>query len=266
MSELSQRIRHYRKKKGLTQMDVAASLGIRVDNYSKYETGARVPRDDRLVKLSKILGVSYNTLNEGVEREFLDLLNRHALGAVMGDSGGFSAFISDMEISDEPNNVLAQFFIKGEHCFAVENPEFYSTYMAHPNLAGLIALYEMYREQCDSHTPEKAITVHYLLTPLESASTLKWAFFNAVHRYLYLDTNTLLDEIEELAGDLLEHIDALQFFAVKVFVPYLSFIIDAVDLCMNTTIDDFELAFLFYALTPPEENDENSDTDEDEDE
>jgi hypothetical protein len=41
-----------------------------------------------------------------------------------------------------------------------------------------------------------------------------------------------------------------------VFVPYLSFIIDAVELCANTTIDDFEKAFLFYALTHPDEESE----------
>jgi len=54
----------------------------------------------------------------------------------------------------------------------------------------------------------------------------------------------------------LVHFDALQFFAVKVFVPYLSLVIDAVDLCINSTIDDFGIAFLFYALNPTEDDNE----------
>jgi hypothetical protein len=70
------------------------------------------------------------------------------------------------------------------------------------------------------------------------------------------DAIVITEEVEKLAGNILEHMGALQFFAVKVFVPYLSFIIDAVELCVNTTIDDFEKAFLFYALTHPDEKSE----------
>jgi len=92
---------------------------------------------------------------------------------------------------------------------------------------------------------------------LEAVTTLKWAFCIAVTRYMRsTDGASIIDEAEALAGNVLEQINSLQFFAVKVFIPYLSFIIDAVELCMNTTIDDFEKAFLFYALTHPDEESE----------
>ena len=48
MNSISRRIKHYRKKKRMTQAEVAAALGIRTDNYTKYEYGVRIPRDDRL--------------------------------------------------------------------------------------------------------------------------------------------------------------------------------------------------------------------------
>jgi transcriptional regulator with XRE-family HTH domain len=262
MHEISQRIKYYRKKHGLTQTDVAGKLGIRTDNYAKYESGARTPRPDRLVKLSKILGVSYDALNEGVERGFADLLRSHAVNVIIGDSCSFSAFPFDMEASHETYPVVAGFFAMGEHRFAAGIPAFYEKYMAKPDMAALFALYEMYGEQSNPGAPEEidGISLKLSYRPnlrLEAVTTLKWAFCIAVTRYLRsTDGASVMDEAEELAGSALEHINALQFFAVKVFVPYLSFIIDAVDLCMNTTIDDFEKAFLFCALTHPDEESE----------
>ena len=261
MHEVSQRIKYYRKKNGLTQMDVAAKLGIRTDNYAKYESGARVPRADRLVKLAKIIGVSYDALNEGVEREFAALLSRHAVGAVVGESCSFTAFPSDMDASPEAYPAVAACMINGAHRFAGENPEFCGKYISAPTLAGLIALYGMYREQCEPNPPEPLITITTQTIPvkitMEPASAYKWAFCIAVYRYLEKNNAfNITEEAEKIAGGVLEHMDALQFFAVKVFVPYLSFIIDAVELCENTTIDDFEKAFLFFALTHPDDESE----------
>jgi transcriptional regulator with XRE-family HTH domain len=259
MNNISQRIRHFRKKSGLTMEGVATALGIRTDNYAKYESGARNPRDDRIVALSKILGVSYNALNEGVEQEFVALLNSHAVGSVLGQAGSFSAFVSDMELSKEAYSVVSDFFDRAEHTFAANNAAFYQKYLARPNLAGLIELYALYREQCDSAS---SVTEPYALAPLDAVITAKWAFCAAVKKYLErTDAAAILDEAEERAGSFLEHFDALQFFAVKIFVPYISLIIDAAELCMNTTIDDFENAFLFYALTPPDNDDSEEDGD-----
>jgi transcriptional regulator with XRE-family HTH domain len=263
MHEVSQRIKYYRKKNGLTQMKVAAKLGIRTENYAKYESGARVPRSDRLVKLAKIFGVSYDALNEGVERGFADLLKSHAVGAVVGESCSFTAFPFDMEASDEAYPVVAGFMDIGLHRFAGENGEFCKKYLGSPTVADLIAIYEMYRDQCEPNPPEPKIKITAQVIPvktcLEPATAYKWAFCIAMKRYLERNgAIEITDEIEKLAGSVLEHMDALQFFAVKVFVPYLSFIIDAVELCVNTSIDDFEKAFLFYATTHPDDESELS--------
>jgi transcriptional regulator with XRE-family HTH domain len=261
MHEISQRIKYYRKKNGMTQMSVAAKLGIRTENYAKYESGARIPRSDRLVKLAKILGVSSDALNEGVERGFADLLKSHAARAVVGESCSFTAFPFDMAASGETYPVVAYCMDRGLHLFLGENPEFCGKYLSEPALADLIALYDMYREQCDPKPPEPSIAITYKVIPtvvaLEPATAYKWAFCIAVRRYLERnDAIVITEEVEKLAGNILEHMGALQFFAVKVFVPYLSFIIDAVELCANTTIDDFEKAFLFYALTHPDDESE----------
>jgi hypothetical protein len=97
---------------------------------------------------------------------------------------------------------------------------------------------------------------------LEPVTTIKWAFCIAARRYLERnDTSYIIDEAEKLAEDILEHFDVIQFLAVKVLIPYIALILNAVELCMNSNIDDFGKAFLFYALTPPDEWD---DTDDDE--
>ena len=44
---------------------------------------------------------------------------------------------------------------------------------------------------------------------------------------------------------------------------YISLILDAVELCMNTAIDNFEKVFLFYALTHPDEEELYGDDDDD---
>jgi len=267
MSSIAQRIKHYRKKYGFTQMYVATELGIRADNYAKYESGARIPRADRLIKLSKILGVSYDTLNEGVERGFADMLKSHAIDIIVGDSGTFSAFTIDMQQSGEPYSVLSNFFLMGEHDFSASEPSFYEKYIARPNMTSLIELYGLYRDQCDAHPPGQAdafsLNMSYYLTRLETVIAIKWAFCIAVNKYMERTNGwTILDEAEELAANVIDTINSLQFFAIKVFIPFLSFIIDAVDLCMNTNIDDFENAFLFYARTPPDDDDLDDDDDD----
>jgi len=264
MSSVSQRIRYYRKKSGMTQMDVASKLGIRTDNYAKYESGARIPRADRLIELSKILGVSYDALNEGVEREFADLLKSHAIGMIVDEPGAFLMLISDMQQSPEAYGVISDFFDRGLHSFQGNNPQFCQKYLSEPNLAALIELYGVYREQCDSNSASNQINgislkMNWLLTPLEPVITVKLGFCIAVKRYLERnDTGFIINETEEFSADFREHIGAIQFLAVKILIPYLSFIIDAVELCMNTTIDDFEKAFLFYALTHPDDEIDNS--------
>ena len=262
MHEVSQRIKYYRKKNGMTQMSVAAKLGIRTENYAKYESGARTPRADRLVKLAKIFGVSYDALSEGVERGFADLLKRHAIDILIADKWSFSTFPFDMAAAEETYPVVAGFFSMGEHRFVAGNPAFYRKYMAEPDMASLISLYELYLDQSNPGAPEEidgiSLKLSYGLNQhLEAITTLKWAFCIAVTRYLRTtDGASIIDEAESLARGILEHINSLQFFAVKLFVPYLSFIIDAVELCMNTAIDDFEKAFLFYALTHPDDESE----------
>jgi len=42
-----------RKKRGETQEEVAASVGISVSAYNSYETGQRTPRDDVKARLAK---------------------------------------------------------------------------------------------------------------------------------------------------------------------------------------------------------------------
>ena len=68
--KLHNRIKFHREKRGLTQENVAMSLGIKVPNYAKYESGERNPKRDRLEQIANILGTDIFALETGFEKEF----------------------------------------------------------------------------------------------------------------------------------------------------------------------------------------------------
>ena len=55
-------IKDIRLRKGLTQADVAAALGVSSVVYSRYETGKRQPSIDMLIQMAAIFGVTVDFL------------------------------------------------------------------------------------------------------------------------------------------------------------------------------------------------------------
>ena len=56
------KIKDIRLRKGLTQADVAAALGVSSVVYSRYETGKRQPSIDMLIQMADIFGVTVDFL------------------------------------------------------------------------------------------------------------------------------------------------------------------------------------------------------------
>jgi transcriptional regulator with XRE-family HTH domain len=230
--------------------EVAAQLGIRMDNYAKYESGLRSPKSDRLTAIAQILGVSYNDLTIGVEREYIDLLQGHAMSAALGNVDTFECFTSDVESSAEVNDTIQRLYEDISEAFAANHTDFYNQYITAPDLAALITLYDNYWALLDDEAgQERSLTkmeLDYYAGHLDDRTTAKLAFCIAVNNYLEQanDAGSILDEAEKFAVN----ITPLQFFAVKIFIPYLDLIVDALELCMNTNINDFVNAFLYSAL------------------
>ena len=261
MFRISQRIKYYRKKKGMTQEAVANALGVRRENYIKYESGERNPKDERLVQISKIIGVSYNALLFGLESEFADLLNTHVRFSVLGDVDGFYAFYSDV-IEDSSFEDIAEFFTLWEEMFKIEAKPFYEKFMEEPSLKTLIDLHDLYKLYYDADVNNQVAPqsdAELETDPeLDSETTYRLAFCISMTKYLSsTDFDCILEEAEKLMSG--TDLSPLQFFAVKVFVPFLSHIIDAVEMTMNTTIDDFEIYFLHGALSSLDNNEEFDD-------
>jgi transcriptional regulator with XRE-family HTH domain len=63
------RLKQLRKKKGLTQKELAANLDIGLSQFNKYEGGLHIPPADKLVELSRILDVSLDFLLTGHEND-----------------------------------------------------------------------------------------------------------------------------------------------------------------------------------------------------
>ena len=56
------RLTEYRKKNGMSQQDIADRLDISGNTVSQWETGARRPNVDMLVKLARVLGCTPNDI------------------------------------------------------------------------------------------------------------------------------------------------------------------------------------------------------------
>lgn len=62
MSFFSEQLQKYRKKNNLTQQELASLLGINRVSYARWESGAREPSLDTVVKLAQILNTTTDEL------------------------------------------------------------------------------------------------------------------------------------------------------------------------------------------------------------
>lgn len=59
---MTNRLKHFRARAGMTQSKVAAAVGVSQPNYQRWETGAAPIPDDKLAKLAEALGTDSTTL------------------------------------------------------------------------------------------------------------------------------------------------------------------------------------------------------------
>ena len=89
-----ERMRYYRKQKGLTQQELGELLGFTVRNaeirISQYETGKRFPKDDLLNEIAKVLDVKKEILllpdlsnKELVYQILLELKRMYGIGFII---------------------------------------------------------------------------------------------------------------------------------------------------------------------------------------
>lgn len=62
MQRTSDKIKYYRKEKGLTQKELSARAGIPTISLQQYESGARCPKIETLQKIAKALEVPVNNI------------------------------------------------------------------------------------------------------------------------------------------------------------------------------------------------------------
>lgn len=59
---IAEKIKNLRKQNNWTQEDLAAKLGVKQPQLNRWETGKTLPALDALKKLSKLFGVSIDTM------------------------------------------------------------------------------------------------------------------------------------------------------------------------------------------------------------
>jgi len=277
---LNRRIKYYRKKAGLTQESVANELGIRVTNYAKYETGERNPKGERLLKIIEILGTSYHDLVDGEENTVVGVLNRYIRGAITGNIDGFMAFLSEFNSHSNVESVILDCLDDWGKSIKERFSEFHSEFLEEPNLSTLAELDKRYKQSFTSFNCFHNERVGIIHEPLDSSHMFndehlddgiiyKMVFCVAVAKYIELGLDSkcvscIFSEVREYTENKrMRDEEALKFFAVLVLVPFLDHIIDALELIAmnNSTIDDFEDAFLHGGLSMPEKEDEWVDLD-----
>lgn len=63
-SSIAYKIRKYRKEKNMSQDELSTLSGINISTIKKYESGARNPKPDQLLKITNALGISINAFME----------------------------------------------------------------------------------------------------------------------------------------------------------------------------------------------------------
>lgn len=87
MSVLGDRLREMRKKRGLTQREVAEPIGIAVSTLGMYESGKREPDVDTLKKLARFFNVTVDYLTGSEMEELSPEEQLRRLGALLRGSG-----------------------------------------------------------------------------------------------------------------------------------------------------------------------------------
>ena len=64
---LKETLQHYRKRQGLSQIELAEALDVSRQTISKWETGTALPSAENLLALSKLYGVPVDALLNGVD-------------------------------------------------------------------------------------------------------------------------------------------------------------------------------------------------------
>lgn len=67
--DLKDALLHYRKRQGLSQIELAEALGVSRQTVSKWETGTALPSAENLLALSKLYGVPVDALLNGKTAE-----------------------------------------------------------------------------------------------------------------------------------------------------------------------------------------------------
>lgn len=110
-------IRNARLKKGISQKEVAITLGVSAPSVSDWESGKKKPNGDNLIKLSALLGVSTDYLlgNDDTKKApTLDEDERDDLIAMYGD-------VKDTLSNDDKQDIMLFMKMKAERKKEREN-------------------------------------------------------------------------------------------------------------------------------------------------
>lgn len=272
MGDFAVRLKQYRNEAGLTLESMGQALGMKSTNYAKYESEIenRMPREDNMINIAKVLGVSFSDLKYGRERNFVELLNRYLISVALGEADALDAYIADVmdykpykelvDLCDRYGEILAG---GAEAMESGDFTPFYEKYLAASEYQLLVELCKRYRyaQEVDNGNaePEEWFNEYdfdalYSFEPggtgeqMSFYHTYKAAFLYAVTTYLDVcNLNEIVDEVRQAEGRDMSDTEAMQLFAIQVFVPYIAIVIRAFENMAMNNVPCHQLeSFLFY--------------------
>ena len=227
MTNIADRIRAQRLKNHMTQCEVATRLGIKVSNYQKYENGTRIPKDNRLLKLSQIFHCRYNDLKNDPYLTCAMWLDSYAYRSTftLNDDRVYEAFYGDW-VTEELAVEITDYFSSVANTL----PTLYAKYLGTPTIDTMVKLSEKLYQSLNN-TTETIPQDDFLPDEIDDDSDpcVLYAISLSYSFFLYLET---IESEQTIKSDIMNsnaymgfsEQDAMSLFACRVFIPILHYI------------------------------------------
>lgn len=266
MNTFGKRLKYYRELRCLTQRDVADSVDASISTYQKYESDERSPKSDRVVALAKTLNVYVGFLQDGEETMCSEMMKQCVLSSAQGD-GFVDSFWSEFSYYENISKTITDFLRDWQKKIIQQYPEFATAFFkkGEINLPNLIELGKRQRSAVNHYTDYT-----FDISELMEMDWYRLAFCIATSAYLAAydgKNNDILQETIEVsewfepyekAAELPKEdyqevqIQATQYFAIKVFIPYLANLMNALDAMVQAgdPPNTFENYFIYGKAEP----------------
>lgn len=200
---LSKNILELRKKKGITQEELASSLNISSQAVSKWENNVCLPDSTMLVDIADFFDVSIDYLFYGDDLSYSDIYEKIYKRIIIYPQKSIESFDEGQKMFEIINEAISHWKMKGEFNGPLHNANENGISISYNHKLGIIASKSIF-EEIDLKTIEYACDVFKMLSKRSNALVLLAIismddiFFNELKETIDLDEEEINDALNEL--------------------------------------------------------------------